>query len=87
MQADLNIGIIGAGFMRRAHADAFQRAGLLDRSLPARPRLYMVAERDEKIATTAAEALGFQNPPAIGGNWSMTRRSTSLTSPRPTVSL
>jgi predicted dehydrogenase len=66
MHADLNIGMIGSGFMGRAHADAFQRAGLLDRSLPARPRLYMVAERDEKIAATAAEALGFEKST---GDW------------------
>jgi predicted dehydrogenase len=63
---ELKVGLIGSGFMGRAHADAFRRVGFLDRSLPARPRLYMLADRDEGIASTAAAAFGFEKST---GNW------------------
>jgi predicted dehydrogenase len=66
MRPHLNIGLIGSGFMGRAHADSFRRAGLLDQSLPAIPRLYMVAERNAKMAAAAAEAFGFERST---GDW------------------
>ena len=65
-KTELNIGLIGAGFMGRAHADAFRRAGLLDASLPARPRLYKIAERNDDFAASAAKALGFERST---GDW------------------
>ncbi|MEX0852719.1 MAG: Gfo/Idh/MocA family oxidoreductase [Bauldia sp.] len=66
MRSDLNVGLIGSGFMGRAHADSFRRAALLDQTLPARPRLYMIAERDKATAETAAAAFGFEKST---GDW------------------
>ena len=66
MRQALNIGLIGSGFMGRAHADSFRRAALLDRSLPATPRLYMLADRDAALAKSAAEAFGFEKST---GDW------------------
>jgi predicted dehydrogenase len=66
MRQALNIGLIGSGFMGRAHADSFRRAALLDRSLAATPRLYMLADRDAALAKSAAEAFGFEKST---GDW------------------
>lgn len=63
---DLNIGLIGSGFMGQAHADAFRRVALLYRDLPARPRLSMLAERDAAFASAAAERMGFERST---GDW------------------
>lgn len=63
---ELNIGLIGAGFMGQAHADAFRRVALLYRDLPARPRLAMVAERNPEVASAAAARLGFERST---GDW------------------
>ena len=35
MSNSLNIGLVGSGFMGQAHADAYRRAGILYRNLPA----------------------------------------------------
>ena len=55
----LNIGLVGSGFMGQAHADAYRRAGLLYRDLPARPELYAVAEQNAELAEAARARLGF----------------------------
>lgn len=56
----LNIGLIGSGFMGQAHADAFRRAVMLYRDLPAVPQLYMIADATRELAANAAERFGFQ---------------------------
>jgi predicted dehydrogenase len=66
MRQTLNIGLIGSGFMGRAHADSFRRAALLDQTLPATPRLYMLADRDAPTAAAAAAAFGFEKST---GDW------------------
>ncbi|MGH6923792.1 MAG: Gfo/Idh/MocA family protein [Propylenella sp.] len=66
MRPHLNIGLIGSGFMGRAHADSFRRAALLDPTLPATPRLYMLADRGAKLARAAADAFGFEKST---GDW------------------
>ncbi|MDF0600484.1 Gfo/Idh/MocA family oxidoreductase [Psychromarinibacter sp. C21-152] len=62
----LNIGLIGSGFMGQAHADAFHRAGLLYRDLPAAPHLYMLADATEEAAADAAGRFGFEKST---GDW------------------
>jgi predicted dehydrogenase len=52
--------------MGRAHEDAFRRAELLDSSLPARPRLYMLADVNQEAAQKAAKAFGFEKS---AGDW------------------
>ena len=66
LMRELRIGLIGSGFMGQAHADAFRRAALLYRDLPARPLLAMIAERDASLAALAAERLGFKRST---GDW------------------
>jgi predicted dehydrogenase len=62
----LNIGLIGSGFMGQAHADAFKRAGMLYRDLPARPHLYMLADANDALAADAAARFGFEKST---GDW------------------
>lgn len=55
----LNIGLVGSGFMGRAHAQAFRAVGgVFD--LPLTPVLELLSERDEAVAAQAARALGFR---------------------------
>ena len=59
------IGLIGAGFMGRCHANAFRSvAGLFD--LPVEPVLQVLADVDEATARRSADALGF---PRSTGDW------------------
>lgn len=62
----LNIGLIGSGFMGQAHADAFRRAAMLYRDLPARPHLYMLADASDSLAAAAAARFGFEHST---GDW------------------
>ncbi len=66
MTKTLNIGLIGSGFMGQAHADAFARAALLFRDLPAVPHLYMLADASDDLAADAARRFGFERST---GNW------------------
>lgn len=60
MTKRINIGLIGSGFMGQAHADAFARAKLLYRDLPAVPHPYMLADVSEALAADAARRFGFE---------------------------
>ena len=60
---ELGIGLIGSGFMGRAHALAF-RAAAGTYALPAQPRLEILADADEEAASRAASALGFRRSTA-----------------------
>ncbi len=55
---DIRSGLIGAGFMGRAHAIAYREVGAVF-DLPANPVLEIIAEIDAKTAARAARALGF----------------------------
>lgn len=55
----LNIGLIGSGFMGQAHADAYRRAAMLYRDLPAVPHLAVLADANDAIAADAAARYGF----------------------------
>jgi predicted dehydrogenase len=54
----LRIGLIGSGFMGRAHAMAFAAAGRTF-DLPVSPVLELIADRSEAAAAQAARSLGF----------------------------
>lgn len=57
-KAEIGIGLIGAGFMGRCHANAFTSVGgLFD--LPARPVKAVLADASEDAARAGARALGF----------------------------
>nr|WP_172691005.1 Gfo/Idh/MocA family oxidoreductase [Agrobacterium larrymoorei]ASK49449.1 hydantoinase [Agrobacterium larrymoorei] len=62
----LNIGLIGSGFMGQAHSDAYRRAGMLYRDLPAIPRLCLLADATEKLAADAAARFGYERST---GDW------------------
>jgi len=65
-QEYLNIGLIGSGFMGQAHADAYRRAAMLYRDLPALPRLSMLADATPELAEKAACRFGFERST---GDW------------------
>lgn len=55
---DVGIGLVGAGFMGRCHANAFGAvAGLFE--VPVRPVKTMLADATDDLAADAARALGF----------------------------
>ncbi len=62
----INIGLIGSGFMGQAHSDAYRRAGMLYRDLPATPRLCLLADATEELAADAAARFGFERST---GDW------------------
>lgn len=62
----LNIGLIGSGFMGQAHADAFRRAAMLYKDLPALPQLEILANATPEMAAAAAERFGFRRST---GDW------------------
>lgn len=55
----LGIGLIGSGFMGRAHAIAFRTVGGIF-SLPAAPELELLADVSDAVAAKAASAFGFR---------------------------
>ena len=59
----LGIGLIGSGFMGRAHAIAFRTVGGVF-SLPVQPELELLADISEAAAAKAASALGFRRSTA-----------------------
>jgi predicted dehydrogenase len=62
----LRIGMVGAGWMGRAHTMAFQTAPLVFRRAYDIPELVAVADASEEIAGTAAKELGYRK---AYGDW------------------
>jgi predicted dehydrogenase len=61
----LNVGLIGSGFIGRAHAFAWHAAPAIF-GLPVTPALYMLADIDQPTARRAAASLGFAQ---ATGDW------------------
>jgi predicted dehydrogenase len=55
----LGVGLVGSGFMGRAHAFAFNAVGQIF-DLPLKPHLAVLADQTEKVAAEAARRLGFE---------------------------
>ena len=62
---ELGIGIIGTGFMGKAHAFAYRAALAAFPDIPV-PRLEMIADVNEAGAAKAAHQYGFAR---CSGNW------------------
>ncbi len=60
---EIRIGLIGAGFMGRAHTIAYREVGAVF-NLPAAPVLELIAEVDARTAAAAARKLGFRRATA-----------------------
>ena len=59
LKPDVGIGLVGSGFMGRCHANAFRSvSGLFD--LPVEPKLRVIADATDELATKAAQTLGFE---------------------------
>ena len=56
---DLRIGLIGAGFMGKAHAAAFKNVPLIFGNEPGRPILEIIADVDEQAVAKRAAEFGF----------------------------
>lgn len=65
MSRELGIGLIGTGFMGKAHAFAYRAALAAFPDIPA-PRLEMIADVDEALAAKAAHQYGFAHST---GDW------------------
>lgn len=65
MRRDLGIGIIGTGFMGKAHAFAYRAALAAFPDIPV-PRLEMIADVEAGLAARAAHQYGFTRS---SGNW------------------
>jgi predicted dehydrogenase len=63
---DLRIGLIGAGFMGKAHASAFKNVPLVFGNEPGRPILEIIADVDEQAVAKRAAEFGF---PRWTTNW------------------
>ncbi|WP_215845118.1 Gfo/Idh/MocA family protein [Candidatus Pantoea bituminis] len=66
MKTQLNIGLIGSGFMGQAHADACRRAAMLYPNLPLRPHLYALADQNQELADANAKRFGAEK---AYGDW------------------
>ncbi len=60
---EIRIGLIGAGFMGRAHTIAYREVGAVF-NLPAAPVLELIAEVDARTAAAAGRKLGFRRATA-----------------------
>ncbi len=58
--AEVRIGLVGAGWMGRAHSTAYKNVPLVFGNEPAVPTLEMVADIDAERAKAGAEAMGFR---------------------------
>ena len=56
---DIRIGLIGAGFMGKAHATAFKNVPLVFGNEPGRPILEIIADVDEQAVAKRAAEFGF----------------------------
>jgi len=63
---DIRIGLIGAGFMGKAHAAAFKNVPLVFGNEPGRPTLEIIADVDEQAVAKRAAEFGF---PRWTTNW------------------
>jgi myo-inositol 2-dehydrogenase/D-chiro-inositol 1-dehydrogenase len=71
---DLNIGLVGHGFMGRTHSNAFLQAPRFF-DLPRRPVLKAVSARNEERVKKFAANWGYDCMRPTGGRWSIARTS------------
>ena len=82
----IGVGLIGSGFMGKAHALAWNAVRPVFGDVPD-IRLVHLGEMNEELAQAKAAEFGFEKAPATGARSSPTLRSTSSRSPRRTSSI
>ena len=71
----LNVGLVGAGVMGKAHVVAYSNMPKLFWPAPAMPVLKTICDIVPEIAEDSRERFGFENAVRTGGRSSMIRRS------------
>jgi predicted dehydrogenase len=72
---EVRVGLVGAGWMGKAHAVAYKNLPLVFGPEPAVPKLELIADVDPERAQAAAEALGFAR---WSGDWREVARDPAI---------
>jgi predicted dehydrogenase len=72
---EVRVGLVGAGWMGKAHAVAYKNVPLVFGPEPAVPKLELIADVDPERAQAAAEALGFAR---WSGDWREVARDPAI---------
>ena len=61
MTKPVNVGLIGYGFMGKAHSNAYHKLSYMTWPPPLMPQLVAIAGRDEQALSEAATRFGFES--------------------------
>ena len=83
----IGVGMLGYGFMGKAHSNAYKTLAYMTWPPPLMPELVAIAGRNEEAVAGAARRYGFERATSpTGASWSPIRGSASSTTPGRTTS-